>query len=328
MNKFISLSGKGRLRFLAFAALLALSLAPRAQALDKVSAGMAVWPIWAFLPLQIGLEQGIWQKYGIDLSVTNNGSGAKLIQAMTAGSIDFGLSSGVEMAFGAKGAPIRAVAAFAGEPRTVTVIVAADSPVKSAADLKGKLIAMPGTASVSEWLVWQMAVAEGWGKSGVRTVAAGSIDGCLAAIRSGAADAMIGPPEVGYLLEAQKTGRVAFSLAPYARHFHAHVIYARQELIDGNPDLVERFLKAFFASIAFMKTHKAETTQIAVRELHSTPEIMNRIYDDLAPWLESDGHFDPQAIETLKASYVDLGILPAKPSNDEMFTPRFVPVRP
>lgn len=315
-------------RILALIVIFGCAGAHRAAALDKVHAGTAVWPIWAFLPLQIGTEEGIWPKYGIDVDVTNSGSGAKLMQAMTAGSVDFGLSSGVEMAFGAKGAPIRAVAAFAGEPRTVTVIVAADSKVKTPADLKGGLIAMPGVASVSEWLVWQMAIAEGWGKAGIRTVAAGSIDGCIAAIKSHQADAMIGPPEVGYLLEANNDGRVAFGLAQFVRHFHAHVVYARNDLIQNNPDLVARFLKGFFASIAFMKTHKEETTRIAVRELHSTPAIMNRIYDDLAPWLESDGQFDPEAIETLKASYVDLGILSEKPSTDQMLTQRFVPVKP
>lgn len=315
-------------RIAALVVVMALSSGPRAEAFDEVHAGMAVWPIWAFLPLQIGLEEGLWQKYGIDLDITNNGSGAKLMQAMTAGSVDFGLSSGVEMAFGAKGAPIRAIAAYAGEPRTVTVIVAADSPIKKPADLKGKLIALPGVGSVSEWLVWQMAIAEGWGKSGIQTVAAGSIEGCLAAIKSRQADAMIGPPELGYLLESRHEGHVAFSLAPFAPHFLAHVVYARSELIQGNPDLVERFLKGFFAGVIFMKTHKEETTRVAVRELHSTPEIMNRIYDALAPWLERDGRFDPQAIETLKASYVDLGIVEKKPSTDQMLTQRFVPVKP
>src|SRR5215469_5926427 len=299
-------------------ALFALWSGPRAEALDKVRAGMSVWPLWAFLPLQIGLEEGLWQKYGIDLDITNDGSGAKLMQAMTAGSIDFGLSSGVEMVFAAKGAPIRAIAAYAGDPRTVTVIVPAGSPIKRPADLKGKLVALPGVGSVSEWLIWQMGIAEGWGKSGVPIVAAGSIEGCLSAIRSHEAHAMIGPPEIGYLLEARSEGHVAFSLAPYAPHFHAHAVYARNDLIQDNPDLVARFLKGFFAGIIFMKTHKAETTRVAVHELHSTPEIMNRIYDDLAPWLESDGRFDPQAIETLKTSYVDLGIVPTKPSTDQM----------
>jgi NitT/TauT family transport system substrate-binding protein len=210
----------------------------------------------------------------------------------------------------------------------VTIIVAGDSPVKTPSDLKGKLVAMPGVASVSEWLIWQMAIGEGWGKTGVRTIAAGSIDGGLAAIRSHQADGAIGPPEVGYLLASHNEGRVAFSLAPYARHFHAHVVYARADLIEKNPELAARFLKGFFQGVVFMKTHKEATTALAVKTLHSTPEIMNHIYDDLSSWLESDGHFDPQAIEVLKASYVDLGILEKKPRDDEMYTPRFVPVKP
>jgi hypothetical protein len=77
-----------------------------------------------------------------------------------------------------------------------------------------------------------------------------------------------------------------------------------------------------------MKAHKEKTTEIAVRELHNTPEIMNRVYDNLAGWLESDGHFDPQAIEVLKQSWVDLAILDKKPSDDEFMTRRFVPVKP
>lgn len=309
------------------AIIAALALAPRAEALDKVHAGTAV-ALWAFLPLQIGLEEGIWQKYGIDLDITNNGSDAKLQQAMTAGSIDFGLGSGVAMAFAAKGAPVHAVAAFAGEPKTVTIIVAADSPVRKPADLKGKLVVMPGVGSISEWLVWQMSIQQGWGKDGIRTAGQGSLDANVAAIETHQADAMTGPPEVGYLLDSQHKGHVAFSLAQFAPHFHAHVIFARNYLIQNNPDLVERFLKGFFAGVAFMKTHKDETTRIAVKDLHNTPAIMSRIYDDLAPWLESDGHFDPQAIEVLKTSFVDMGILPQKPATDDILTTRFVPVKP
>jgi ABC-type nitrate/sulfonate/bicarbonate transport system substrate-binding protein len=187
---------------------------------------------------------------------------------------------------------------------------------------------MPGIGSVSEWLVWQMAIAEGWGKDGVKIVSAGSLGGSVAVIRSHQADAAIGPPEVGYLLQSQNEGHVAFGLAQYAPHFHAHVIYARTELIANNPDLVKRFLKGFFAGIHFMKTHKEETTRIAVRELNSTAPIMNRVYDELASWLEDDGQFDPQAIEVLKQSYVDLGILDEKPRDDELLTRRFVPVTP
>ena len=207
---------------LALAALVYRAPLDPAHALDKVHAGTAV-ALWAFLPLQIGQEQGIWQKYGIDLDITNNGSDAKLQQALTAGSIDFGLGSGAAMAFAAKGSPVHAVAAFAEEPKTVTIIVAEDSPVKGPADLKGKLVVMPGVGSVSEWLVWQMAIQQGWGKDGIRTAGQGSIAANIAAIKTHQADAMTGPPEVGYLLEKEGEGHVAFSLAQFAPHFHAHI---------------------------------------------------------------------------------------------------------
>jgi len=315
----------------AYAALIAIGLifgaSARAWAADKVHAGMAV-PLWAFLPLQIGIDEGIWAKYGIDLDITNSASDAKLQQAMAAGSIDFGLGSGAAMAFAAKGAPVRAVAAFAGEPRTVVLIVTADSPIKAPGDLKGKLVVMPGVGSVTQWLVWRMSIAQGWGQEGIRTAGLGSIDANLAAIKTHEADAMTGPPEVGYLLEAQGAGRIAFTLAQYAPHFHAHIVFARKELVDKNPDLVERFLKGFFAGIAFLKTHKEKTTEIAVRELHNTPAIMNRIYDDLSGWLESDGRFDPEALEVLKASFVELGMLDKKPNDEDFLTKKFVPVKP
>ncbi len=107
-----------------------------------------------------------------------------------------------------------------------------------------------------------------------------------------------------------------------------HVVYARTDLIQDNPDLVRRFLEGFFASVRFVKTHKDETTAIAVRELQTSPAIMARIWDELSPWLDDKGTFDPQAAEVLKQSYVDLQILDRKPRNDEILTEQFVPVKP
>src|SRR5579864_5104329 len=85
-----------RSAMIAGALVTAAAIAP-APAAEKVHAGTAV-ALWAFLPLQIGIDQGIWSKYGIDLDITNSGSDAKLQQAMAAGSIDIGLGSGAAMA--------------------------------------------------------------------------------------------------------------------------------------------------------------------------------------------------------------------------------------
>jgi NitT/TauT family transport system substrate-binding protein len=181
--------------------LAALSTAAPARAADKVHAGKAAAPVWTFTLLDIGVEQGIFAKYGLDVDVTSFAGDAKIQQAMASDSIDFGLGSGPSMAFAAKGIPVLAVAAFAREPRNLGLIVNAASTAKSAADLKGKLVAVTTAGSLTEWLVKRMAVQEGWGVDGIRFAEIGAFDTSLSALKTNQVDAMVGSAEAGYLLE-------------------------------------------------------------------------------------------------------------------------------
>src|SRR5579884_1443768 len=115
-------------RSLALAALaLAAALALPAYAADKVVVGKSVGTAWTFTPLDVGLHEGIFAKYGIDLEIAAFSGDAKLQQGLLSNSLQFGLGSGPSMAFAVKGAPVIAVAAFANEPRNIGVTVGADS---------------------------------------------------------------------------------------------------------------------------------------------------------------------------------------------------------
>jgi NitT/TauT family transport system substrate-binding protein len=307
--------------------LLAALAALPCRAADTVRVGKSLGSLWAFLPVDVGKTEGIFAKYGIDVDISDLGNGNKLQEALAARSLDFGLAAGTDLAFPVKGSPVLGVAAFAGEPRTVAVVVSADSPIHDAAGLKGKLLAMPGAPSVAEWLVWQMAIAEGWGQDGVRIVAQGSVQANIAALLTHQVDAVVDPVEVGWKLEDQHKGRLIVHLAQYAPHFHAHVIFARRDLIRDHPELVERFLKGFFASIAFMKSHKDETAEIAMRVLNEDRSMADRTYDYELTMLSDDGAWDPEALTVLKDSFVQLGLIEAKPTDEQMLTRQFVPVK-
>jgi NitT/TauT family transport system substrate-binding protein len=298
-----------------------------AQALDKVRAGKSIGSLWAFLPLDIGVEQGLFAKYGIEVEISDLGSGAKLQQALASDSIDVGLSAGSDMMASVKGSPVLTVAAFAEEPRSVVIMVGANSPIQKPADFKGKLVAMPSLGSVSEWLLRRMALAEGLGPDGVRMVSQGSVQANLAALRTGQIDGMIGPMEVGFGLEDKHEGRIAVHLAQYAPHFHAHILFARKQFIADKPDVLARFLKGFFAAVKVMKTDKKLTSETAIRVLHSEPSIADRTYDAQVGMLIDDGHFDPQAITLIKESWVELGMLDKEPSDEQFMTTKFVPVK-
>jgi hypothetical protein len=72
----------------------------------------------------------------------------------------------------------------------------------------------------------------------------GQVDGIMASVES------------GYGLQEKGQGKLLIAMAKYAPHFITHVIFARKDLVTDNPDLVARFLKGFFASVAFEKANK------------------------------------------------------------------------
>ncbi|MGH7033176.1 MAG: ABC transporter substrate-binding protein, partial [Stellaceae bacterium] len=106
---------------LGIAALLALALLPPrpADAAQKVRVGKAVATAFTFTPLDIGIREGVFAKYGLDVQIVNFTGDAKLQQGLASDAIDFGLGSGPGMAFAAKGNPIRAVAAYFGAPANI-----------------------------------------------------------------------------------------------------------------------------------------------------------------------------------------------------------------
>jgi NitT/TauT family transport system substrate-binding protein len=318
-------------RRLAIAAALFIgltALAPPTHAADKLRVGKSVGTAWTFMPLDIGLHEGIFVKYGVDLEVANFGGDAKLQQALASDSMDLGLGSGPSMAFVAKGAPVIAVAAFAGAPRNIGVVVAADSPIKKVADLKGKLMAISTAGSLTEWLTKRLSAHEGWGPDGMKMVSIGDTAQQASALKARQVDAFMGGTEAGYRLEEAGEGRVLVAMDSYVSHFVTHVVFARKQFLAEKPASVEKFLKGFFATIAWMKAHKNESNAITAPLLRESPAVANKTYDLQMPMLELDGQFDPEGLELIKQSYVDLGLLDKKPSDDQMLTRQFLPVRP
>lgn len=326
MNARAHLAGVNLLRA-ALAIALAAALTGQALAADKVRVGKAQGFIWDFLPTDVGIA-GIFAKYGLDVKITNLAGDGTVQQAMAAGSIDFGLGSGPGMSFAAKGSPTLAVAALEGAPRDLCIIVGPDSPIKTVADLKGKIVTVSTPNSLSDWLAKRLSITEGWGQDGIRRLALGGSPGRIAALRTKQTAADITGPEAGFRLEEKHEARILAPLAKYAPDFITHVVFARKDLIAKNPDLVRRFLKGYFASIAYMRTHKEETDAVAVSALGETPTSSSKTYDYLISALSNDGTFDLKAVQVLKQSFVEMGTLKAVPPDSELFTTQFVPVRP
>lgn len=307
---------------------LTLCLTSGAHALDKIRAAKAVGIPWTFTLMDVGIEEGIFAKYGLDVTSTDFAGDAKLHQAFSAGAIDVALGSGPSMALGAKSGKAIAVAAFAGAPRNIAIIVGPDSPIKTVADLKGKLVGATTKGSLTEWLVQRLSQEQGWGVDGIPMVELGTFDSSLAALKVGQVQAMVGALEAGYLLEDKHAAKVLTGLESVAPEFITHVVFASTDFVKSDPDKVNRFLKGVFASIAFMKANKDKTTEIATKVLHQSPAVMGRAWDYEISMFEDDGHFDPKAIAVMQQSFIDMGLSDGKIPANELYTTQFLPVKP
>jgi ABC-type nitrate/sulfonate/bicarbonate transport system substrate-binding protein len=316
-----------RLGFAALGVALVATVALRPAAADEtVHVGKAVSSAFTFVPLDIGNREGIFAKYGLKVEIIDFTGDAKLQQGLTAGSIDFGLGSGPGMAFAAKGAPVRAVAAYFGAPANIAVTIKEGSPIKTVADLKGKVMAVSTVGSLTAWLTQRIAIHEGWGKDGIRITATGGGPAMISAIISGSVDAGMGSYESALKLEESHRARPLVTMDKFAPRFITHVIFARQPLIASNPGEVGNFVKAFFAVLDYMRTHREQTIEIADDVLHDGKTVLAGAYDREMPIMSKDGRFDPVALKVIKQSWVELKTLPAVPSDDQILTRRFVPV--
>ena len=318
-------------RFLAFGAALlgtVLTGANGAHAADKIRAGKAISVIWAMVPLDVGVKQGLFAKYGVEVEITTMSGGAKLQQGLVAGSLDIGIDGGTGLVFGAKGAPVIGIAAVAGAPSNFAVVVAADSSINKVADLKGRLLSVASNGSFPQWLIKRLAVAQGWGPDGIHTVALGGFEASVSAMETHQTDGFMGAVEGGLTLAEKGKAKLITTMGSYVPHFHNHVLEARKELVADHPDTVKRFLQGFFAAVAYMKGHRDETIKISSEAMHMSNAVMSKTYDDEIAMMSADGAFDAQAIEVLKDTYVEMGMLPEKPATDMLLTTQFTPVKP
>jgi ABC-type nitrate/sulfonate/bicarbonate transport system substrate-binding protein len=185
----------------ALAASAAALRIPAAHAAETLRVGKAVVDNMGFIPLDIGLETGIFERNGVAVEKVDFGGAARLHQAMVADSVDIGLSAGPEMAFIAKGAPEIAVAAISESASFMAIVAASQSDIHGVEDLKGKRIGITSTGTLTDWLVQELNRVKGWTKEGERatTVAiGGATPGQIAALKTGAIDATVNSLQAGY----------------------------------------------------------------------------------------------------------------------------------
>ncbi len=304
-----------------------VTTATRAADLTTVKVGRAIVNSWPFAFFEIGQDAHIWEKVGIKLDIASFKGDGQLQQAMTAGSIDFGLGSGPAMGYRAKGVPAIGVAVLYAAPGDMAIVVAPNSSVKSVNDLKGKKLGVTTAGSLTDWLVHELGRQKGWGSEGIESVAMGSTEARVAAMQSGEIAGSVGDIGVAYELEEQGKGKLLQTFGNFVTKFETHVIFASDDMVNKHPDVVARFLKGWFMTVAYARTHKSEVIASTKNVLKESDFVLSKLYDNDMPGMSKDGTFDAASVAAVAKSLKDLGIMDTDPDPKTIYTSKFVPVK-
>jgi NitT/TauT family transport system substrate-binding protein len=309
------------------AAVIAVTLfaASAANADTMLRLGKAQANQFAFIPADIGVETGIFKKHGIDLDISAFSGDAKMVQALTANSIDIALGGSPSFAAIVKGAPMKAVAVFSGAPNIIMLTVLKDGPLKTVDDIKGRTVSVSGAGSLTFWLTQQLSHRLGWGDDGIKITPLGASEAQIAALMTHQIDGTTTDSVTVEKFVESGNGRILVKFGDYFKDFVSSCIYASNNLIESNPDALRAFIAGWFETIGFMRDHRQASIDITVKNIGVSPGVADAIYDDTMPVMTLDGHFNPKALDLLATSFVDMHLLPDKPDMSKLFTEAYLP---
>ncbi len=314
------------MRSLLLGLLLSATAALPAFADKALTVGKAAPDAEAIIALNVGDQLGIYKKHGLDLKIVDFNGGSKMIQAMTAGSIDIGDGAGLQMAFIAKGVPMIAVCENTSTLPYASIGVPWDSPLKSRAELKGKRIGVSGAGSLGDWLALELQHKEGWGPDGVQRVMIGAGSSSAAAAFYGhQIDAYIGGNTTFLAMAEKKAGRILAPVSDYMGRVASGTLFASNALVARDPDAICAFVAASLETTQYMRTHKAETVKIESAVTGYSQEIMAREYDIAIGMFTSDCKFDAESLEALQRSFIELKLLDTPPDMSKLYTEAYLP---
>jgi ABC-type nitrate/sulfonate/bicarbonate transport system substrate-binding protein len=107
--------------------------------------------------------------------------------------------------------------------------------------------------------------------------------------------------------------------------FIASVIYASTATIAERPDALRRFLKGWFETVAYLRSHRAEAIPLMAKIMAAPQDAVGRIYDDEIDSYPTDGHFDRRSLHIVEQALIDFHRIDKMPDDGALLTEEFLP---
>src|SRR5262249_50258815 len=152
-------------------------------------------------------------------------------------------------------------------------------------------------SSLTYFFARELARRQGWGLDGVVPVPLGVPAAMLAALKAGQVDGIVTSAEVGYSLALKNEGRTLMTFREVSAQDHSLVIVATDKMIKERPQVLRKFLAAWFETMAWMKENKEKAIELSNKLSQLPPEVAAKTYDACMPAFSYDGRFNLASLQ-------------------------------
>lgn len=277
-----------------------------------------------YLPPLAAQEKGIWKKNGLDAEWVPFASAPPLYQAVASGAVAIGLTMSVaQLQAAAAGVPVVIISNLDTTDKFF-VWARQESRFKEPRDLKGARLGVARMGSVQHIYGRVVAKAVGLEDKDVGFVASGGIPESLAALKTGAIDAVI--LSIGPMAELKVKGEVReFSAVEnyLPKEWLAHVGFAHRAFVKNSPDIIRKVIKSVLEATEFIRNNPSWATEKIRLTSGYSSEASRLAYEELS--YSRDGKIDPRAVENMRNFTIEYGIVAKEkiPPTAELFTAEF-----
>ena len=279
--------------------LVVLGFAVPAQA-RKVSVGIPVVDV-SQSALYVARDRGYYQKEGLEVELVLMRGGVAN-QALITGNVDFTTVPTAALQAGLQGAPVKVLLSTFHKPM---FWLYSRQAIRTAKDLSGKKVAVSslgaaGDSALREWLK----------KNGmdenreVAILAIGTTATRLGSLATGVVDAaMMTFPHNITAAEQGFRELVSFIASDIIQLQGA--IVTRDALLQSDPSLVEKFLRATIRGLIYYSTNRAGAVHILARNAKSSEDLAGKVYDLVKPALTPEGILNDDLQRRVMAPLLD-----------------------
>ncbi|MGF3056756.1 ABC transporter substrate-binding protein [Microbacterium sp. YY-01] len=274
------------------------------------------------MPLRYAEEAGIFADEGLrvewvqtDDAIISTGSGDLTIA--------FGPTT-TYLRAAAQGAPVRLVGAGFRTKGPFWLI--ADESISSIEELRGKKVGIAVPGSGLETYALAILQAHGIDPSEVTTVASGTNETAYGAVTTGQVDATIIHQPFAALGELEGTTATLARGWDYLPTYQTGALIASTTLIDSNPELLEKTLRAYYRAYDHAKDNYDDYVPWLITQLPSlNPDAVRTAIDREDVIWETNANLDLDAINDSQQLEIDFGHQNEKYDTEKYVDLRFIP---